>query len=249
MKVQNDMKALYLDESGEHNPTVVDIHYLIFVLGGVIMDKDYADGPLTKALDRFKSELLGNADTILHTSDIRRNRNGFEALQDTAFRNRFYERMNDLMSDLRYSVMACAIRKNATAFRSVATRDLYLVCFERLVELFCEEIGEVRDGGIIIAENRASPPLNRALEVEWLNLRDRETRHIQARLVADRVMALNLRTKQDNIAGLQMADLVISPIGRHLLRRPDYEDWRIVAGKLRRGIKGPEGRHGIIVLA
>ena len=38
------MKALYLDESGEHNPSALNLDYPIFVLGGIIADKDYADG-------------------------------------------------------------------------------------------------------------------------------------------------------------------------------------------------------------
>ena len=50
------MKVLYLDESGEHNPAVRDPHYPIFVLGGVVVDKDYADGTLTQLFNAFKQE-------------------------------------------------------------------------------------------------------------------------------------------------------------------------------------------------
>ena len=42
------MKVLFLDESGDHNLSVIDPSYPIFVLGGVIVDQDYAD--LTEAL-------------------------------------------------------------------------------------------------------------------------------------------------------------------------------------------------------
>ena len=73
------MKALYLDESGEHNPAVSDPHYPIFVLGGVIVDKDYADGTLAQAFETFKQQVFGNTDIVLHTADMSRNRKGFEA--------------------------------------------------------------------------------------------------------------------------------------------------------------------------
>ena len=43
-----------------------------------------------------------------------------------------------------------------------------------------------------------------------------------------RTQELALRRKSDNSAGLQLADLVISPIGRHLIGKPQYDDWRIV---------------------
>lgn len=242
------MKALYLDESGEHNPSVTSPDYPIFVLGGIIADKDYADGPLTDALDDFKRQLLKATDIVLHTADIVRNRKGFELLKDAGFRDGFYERLNALMRELEYSVVACAIRKDAPAFRRLSERDLYLVCFKALVGLFCEEVGDVRDGGIIIAESRSSSPLNRALEREWLDLRSSGTGRVSGSTVANRILALSLRAKQDNIAGLQMADLVISPIGRHLLGKPDREDWHIVEGKLRRDNLGQTAEHGLIIL-
>lgn len=40
--------------------------------------------------------------------------------------------------------------------------------------------------------------------------------------------------QRKNIARLQFADLVVSPIGRFVLGKPVREDFRIVEGKLRR---------------
>ena len=53
------LKILFLDESGDHNLSVIDPQYPIFVIGGVIVDEDYARGPLNDALDEFKDEELG----------------------------------------------------------------------------------------------------------------------------------------------------------------------------------------------
>ena len=243
------MKALYLDESGEHNPAVRDPRYPVFVLGGVIVDKDYAEGVLTQTVDDFKREVFGRTDIVLHTADMSRNRKGFEALQDIAFRDAFYDKMNTLMRGLEYRVVACAIRKDDPAYQGISGRDLYMVCFDRLVDLFCEEIGEVREGGIIIAERRGSRPLDRALEIEWVNLKTWGTLYTPADVISDRIQALNLRPKIDNIAGLQIADLVVSPIGRHYLGKRDAEDWQIVANKLLRGGPGREKPDGVIVVA
>ncbi|MFP4002576.1 MAG: DUF3800 domain-containing protein, partial [Alphaproteobacteria bacterium] len=106
------MKVLFLDESGDHNLSLVDSQYPIFVLGGVILDSAYAEGPLTDALNDFKDDVFGRTDIILHTADIARNRNGFERLKEPDFRRYFYDRLNALMSDLQYSVVACVIRKD-----------------------------------------------------------------------------------------------------------------------------------------
>jgi len=243
------LKALYLDESGEHNPSANSVDYPIFVLGGIIADKDYADGPLTDALDDFKRQWLGQTDIPLHTADIAHNRKGFEALGDAGIRKQFYEQLNTLMRGLQYSVVACVIRKGTSAFRQFSSRDLYLACFEAVLELFCQEVGNVRDGGMIIAESRSSRRLNLALEREWSNLKVNGIGHTPGKVIADQIMALNLRPKRDNIAGLQMADLVVSPIGRHLLAKPESELWPVVASKLRHNSLGQTAGHGLVVLA
>ncbi|MDD2677336.1 MAG: DUF3800 domain-containing protein, partial [Methylacidiphilaceae bacterium] len=90
------MKVLFLDESGDHNLAVTDPPYPVFVLGGVLMERAYAEGPLVEAVDAFKQNLFARTDIILHTADITRNRNGFERLKEPVFRARFYERLHDL---------------------------------------------------------------------------------------------------------------------------------------------------------
>ena len=64
------MKALYLDESGEHNPSANSADYPIFVLGGIIADKDYTDGLLTDMLDNFKRNCSRLRGSNCPTGDI-----------------------------------------------------------------------------------------------------------------------------------------------------------------------------------
>ena len=52
------MKVLFLDESGDHNLAVIDPSYPLFVLGGVIVDQRYAEGPLEGVLRDFKRRLF-----------------------------------------------------------------------------------------------------------------------------------------------------------------------------------------------
>jgi len=242
------VKALFLDESGDHNLSVIDPQYPLFVLGGVIMDQGYAEGELTVQLNAFKDELFGHPGIVLHTADIARNRNDFERLKDAAFRSRFYDALNDLMRRLEYTVVACAIRKDEHLGQyGVAALDPYMLSLDVLVERFCFEIGNATEGGVIVAEKR-DPTLDRELELAWLNLKIRGTRYIRARDIDERIAGLNLRAKQDNVAGLQLADLVVSPIGRHMLGKPDREDWRIVEAKFRRSPDGKIEGYGLVIL-
>ena len=242
------MKALYLDESGDHNLTVIDPNFPVFVLGGVIVEQDYAEGAITQALNEFKQEMFGTTNIVLHTADIVRNRDGFEKLKDNGFRTRFYARLNELMRRLEYTVVACVIHKDEHLLRyGSLARNPYFLGLHVLVERFCFEIGNVFRGGSIVAERR-DPTLDRSLEVAWLDLKINGTSYLQPRTIDYRVSGLDLRAKSGNLAGLQLADLVVSPIARHVLGKADKEDWRIVESKLRKDYKGRTGGFGLVTL-
>ena len=51
-------KILFLDESGDHNLTKIDQTHPIFVLGGVIADKKYAEGEMSEKVFNFKKEKI-----------------------------------------------------------------------------------------------------------------------------------------------------------------------------------------------
>lgn len=242
------MKILFLDESGDHNLSVIDPQYPLFVLGGVIVDKDYAESEMAEALKDFKHRIFGHDDLVLHTADITRNRNGFERMIEPDFRERFYRELNELMRSLRYTVVACAIRKEAHLSRyGVAALDPYLLSVDVLVERFCMELGDVTGGGVIVAEKRG-PTLDHELDLAWLNLKIQGTRFIKAKDVEKRILALNLRAKSENLAGLQLADLVVTPIGRSILGKAIKEDFMVIQEKFRRGPRGSYEGYGLVVM-
>jgi hypothetical protein len=241
------MLVMFLDESGDHSLSVVDPQYPMFVLGGVIMDQAYAEGEAESRVRTFKRDLFGSEDLILHTADIARNKNGFERMQEPAFRQRFYAALNELMRTLEYKVVACAIKKEEHLRRyGLAALDPYMICLEVLVERFCFEIGNRPGGGTIVVEKR-DPTLDHELQLAWLGLTIRGTGSLQASTVSERITGLSLRAKRENIAGLQLADLVVSPIGRFVLGKPTKEDFRIIEGKFRRRGGRYEGA-GLVVL-
>ncbi|KRT36062.1 DUF3800 domain-containing protein [Acetomicrobium hydrogeniformans] len=55
--------------------------------------------------------------------------------------------------------------------------------------------------------------------------------------------------KKDNEAGLQIADLVVTPIGRWAIRKKAHEDWKIIKTKFRKDSKtGQIEGYGLILL-
>ena len=115
-----------------------------------------------------------------------------------------------------------------------------------LVERFRFEIGNRRDAARIVAERR-DPSLDKSLEIAWLDLRIRGTRFRRPNTIHERIISLDMQSRSENIAGLQLTDLVVSPIGRHAMGKPNQGDWGIVSEKLRRDRQGNVDGYGLVV--
>ena len=151
------------------------------------------------------------------------------------------------MRELQYTVIACVIHKDNHLRRyGVAALDPYLLSLDILVERFGFEIPS-NQSGLIVAEQRDST-LDRQIELAWLNLKIQGTKYISAQTLQQRVSGLNLRNKKENLAGLQLADLVVSPIGRHVLGKREKEDFQIIRQKFRKNNQGIYEGCGLVVL-
>lgn len=243
------VKVLYLDESGDHNLVKIDPDYPVFVLGGVILDRAYARNVVAPRMRKLKIDFFGDENLVLHTAEMIRAKHQFTVLEDKALRKAFFFELNRMMRELEYTVVACVIRKPQHLERHGNNAiDPYMLSLEVLVECFAHELGDVLEGGIIYAEKRGED-LDGPLERAWLRIQDRGTSSISANKLNDRIIDLILRHKSLNIAGLQLADLVVSPIGRKLIGKQYREDWEIVESKFRRLV--PTGDYqecGLIVL-
>jgi len=117
-------KILFLDESGDHNLGVIDQQHPIFVLGGVVVDRDYALGEMTHKLNNFKEDLFGTTKITLHTADFTRQKNGFERMKEKEFCEKFYQKLNQLISELEITILACAVKKEQHMIKHWRRRSL-----------------------------------------------------------------------------------------------------------------------------
>ena len=88
-------------------------------------------------------------------------------------------------------------------------------------------------GGHIIAEKR-DPTLDAALRLAWAGLTVSGTAYLPSAVIKGRIVDLHLRDKKSRIAGLELADLVVSPIGRFVAGLTPREDFAIIRDKFRR---------------
>ena len=228
------MKTLYLDESGDGNMKVIDPDYPMFVLGGVIVDNEYVK-VIDDKFNAFKKEIFGKTDIIMHTSDIRRKQGDFKCLKDDALLEKFYEKSNELMSELEYSVISCAFPKEKfNAFlkkHNIKSPNLYHLSLTVLVERFVRILKQSGDQGYIIAESQEETLDDRVLSI-WENMKIKGTINLEGNEVRKSILDLKFGNKKSKLSGLEMADLVISPIGHQILATRNLPDWETVEQKL-----------------
>ncbi|HJD55132.1 MAG TPA: DUF3800 domain-containing protein [Rickettsia endosymbiont of Pyrocoelia pectoralis] len=151
------------------------------------------------------------------------------------------------MKRLQYKVIACVIHKNDHLHNyGAAALDPYMLSLDILLERFGFDIPYNKQG-LIIAEKRNNT-LDNQLKIAWENLKVQGTRYLRAKKIRQCFKDLELRDKKDNIAGLQLADLVVTPIGRYILGKQIKEDFQIIRQKFRKNDKAIYEGYGLIVL-
>lgn len=241
----------FIDESGDHSLEVIDPEYPMFVLGGCIVEMDYYKKVVVPEMDRFKNQVFGTKEVILHTADIVRRRREFRKLTDEVFRKHFYDETNKLMQKLDYKVVACCIKKDEHLKQyGIAAMDPYLLSLRVIVERFVYEVQTYGKGkpGILIAESR-DETLDNLLRLAWMELRTSGTEYVTAVDIRKNIeQDLKIRDKKKNIHGLQLVDLIVSPIGRRILGKSAKADWNIIKNKFRKNTTGNYWGFGLVVL-
>ncbi|MGE5620368.1 MAG: DUF3800 domain-containing protein [Sphingomonadaceae bacterium] len=225
---------MYLDESGDHSLDKIDPQFPVFALAGCVFDKEVHDGTVESLVRQYKLRLFGRHDIVLHTADIARNQRGFEMMKDRGFRQRFYDETNAMVANLDFTVLACVILKQRLFDQyGKFAFDPYVLSMECLIERFVYYLQENDGRGQIIAESR-NPQFDRQLDLAFQLFLTKGTRYVRPARLAERLTGLTFRHKRENIAGLQIADLVATPIARAAVGKPVKDDYRIVEAKFRR---------------
>jgi len=239
------MHYLFLDESGDHSLDKIDPQYPVFVLGGVLVRaEEYAR--METEWTQLKRALFGRDDVILHTADMTRNKNGFERMKEPEFRAEVIRRVTAAMRNSSFISIGCAIKKDEHLTKyGVAALDPYHLSLDVVLERAYFAMG--RQGRLhVVAESR-NPTLDHALEIAFLQTKIQGTRFVKAVELQTIGAELRIRPKSQNILGLQLADLVVSPMGRFVLGKRQKPDWQTVEEKLYR-YRGKWVGAGLVVL-
>lgn len=128
-------------------------------------------------------------------------------------------------------------------------QDLFDMFYEGLwaPPAYIQTVDTEERKGKIIAESR-DPTLDRLLDLAWLDIKISGTKFLQAVTINERVDSLILKGKNDKIAGLEIADAIVTPIARAVLRRQSRIDINIIKDKMRNNHMGEITGYGLVVL-
>jgi len=218
---------IYADESGDHSlGKVSDEEYPVFVLAFCIFKKtDYAEHALSK-LSQIKFDFWGHDAVVLHSHKIRKQREEFALLGNLPTLNKFVERINEMITNTPFSVIATAIDKHRLQKRYVTPESPYnlglLFCLERATKFLLEQ-GQKERLTYIIVEARGKKE-DAELELEFRRIITREKGLARFDII--------FSDKKSNGAGLQIADLIAHPIGRHVINpKQENRSYNVVEKK------------------
>lgn len=212
---------VFVDESGSPTLSPLDPSYPVFVLSFCVFEKSaYADA-IQPAVKRLKFEFFGHDMTVLHSHDIRKPKGDFLILLDPNIRQRFLARLDQVVSEADFQIIAHVIDKARLIRRYKEPFDPYHIalrmCMEQL-NCFLRENGQTGKLTHIIAELRGKLE-DRELRAEFVRVTggNHDWGMASQFPLVETPFDLRFVEKKINSTGLQLADLTGQPIGRNYL--------------------------------
>jgi hypothetical protein len=210
-----DMKyRIYVDEVGNPDLDSSDNpNHRFLSLTGIIIDLGYVQSRLHPDMEELKScFFISHPDEpiILHRKDIFNAKPPFENLKDEEIRVKFDRRLLFLLNDWEYTVVTVCIDKEKHKETYTAWRyEPYHYCLAVLLERFVFFLNRKGCKGDVMAESRGGKEdmrLKNSFSRLWENGTDYVApEKIQNALTSKR---LKVKSKANNVSGLQLADLI-----------------------------------------
>lgn len=214
---------MYIDEVGDDGmkrEIVQNENERYLSLTGVILESNYYKNTFCPNLYSFKSSFIpdypdnppGKA-YCLHRKDILKKQEGFEFLRDTEVRARFDTGMLKIVDETEYKVITVVIDKymHLETYEKAAYPPYYY-CLQVITERYVRFLELEDSRGDILIESRGKKK-DRDLKTAYNTFYLQGTNYIDHTRMASSLTSkeIKIKTKEKNIYGLQLADLVAHP--------------------------------------
>lgn len=225
---------IYIDEVGNPDLESSDNpNHQFLSLTGIIIELGYVASVVHPQMEEIKHRYFQahpDEPIIFHRKEMFNNRYPFEALADAATRKSFDRDLLRLMKDWEYKVISvCLDKKKHKETYSVWRFDPYHYCLAVLLERFVFFLKRKGACGDAMAESRGGKEdmrLKDSFERLWQSGTDFVApEQFQACLTSRQ---LKVKTKANNIAGLQLCDLLAHSSRNEILREQGLSAGRIL---------------------
>lgn len=214
---------IYIDEVG--NPDLEssdDPNHRFLSLTGIIISLRYVAEVVQPQLENLKKEFFRahpDEPIILHRKELLNARYPFTVLKDEEVRRKFDKRLLTLFQSWEYHVITvCIDKKTHKETYSTWLYDPYHYCLTVLLERFIFFLDSINCFGDVMAESRGGKE-DKRLKESFSRLCKNGTEYMSAQRIAQRLTSrqLKVKNKSNNIAGLQLADLLAHPSRNEIL--------------------------------
>jgi hypothetical protein len=216
---------LYVDEVGNSDlGSSSDPNHRFLSLTGVIIELGYVEAVVYPEMEALKRRYFGSHPddpVVFHRKKLVNERSPFDALQDPAVKQAFNIEISKCLRRWEYQVISAIIDKQQQNEQFLIWRyDPYHYCLTALVERYVLWLQHASALGDVMAESRGGredmrlkTSFERIVEEgsEWV-----KPEEIQRRLTSRQ---LKVKSKANNITGLQLADLLGHASFREALNR------------------------------
>lgn len=205
---------MFVDETNKTNSS----NY--FCLAGVVIKRsDYSD-KIVPQINRLKTSYLGTTDDVLHYTDIKKGK--CSKLKDAVIRNKFFMDLKKIIGDNDITILATYFNKihMSQIFNKCNISD-YNVAFRNLIENYVHFLTKNNGHGMIVMESRSLNE-NSFLQKTFYQYIQNGSEYFNSSTISGALKCLGFTIKEDNCAGLQLADFMPITLVRMIENKKDH---------------------------
>lgn len=214
---------LYVDEVGNPDLESSDNpNHRFLSLTGIILDLAHVQDVVHPQMEALKTKYFRSHPddpVIFHRKEMVNAKPPFESLGDPDIRDQFNEELLGYMRNWEYTVLTvCLDKKSHKETYTTWRYDPYHYCLAVLLERYSFFLNRLGTVGDVMAESRGGKE-DRRLKGSFHRLREKGTEYrtpeeFQKVLTS---WQLKVKSKSNNVSGLQLADLIAHPSRNEIL--------------------------------
>lgn len=214
---------IYIDEVGNPDLESSDNpNHRFLSLTGIILELGYVKSVLHPQMEAIKTKYFDyhpDEPIVFHRKEIVNARSPFQNLRDPNIRSQFDVELLRLLRSWQYVVISvCLDKKKHKETYTTWRYDPYHYCLEMLLERYVLFLNRINARGDTMAESRGGKE-DRRLKDSFHRLVEQGTHFLNAERIQATLTSqqLKIKPKANNIAGLQLADLIAHPSRNEIL--------------------------------